>query len=138
MLFFMLGALGCGSCVVIDLHLSAERFVVLVRVLLLLLVTIAWVACVSEINRAKRRIALVPSRLRLGLCRASDVLVCGVPSCLLVVFNVVVLGFPTEVNVRVCLRLARLVCACLADLVDGLALLRMVGVDEGVRGLRFS
>ena len=80
-LFFMLGAFGCGSCIAIDLHLAVELFVVLGRVLLLLLVTAAWVTCVSEINRAKRRIALAPSLLRLGLCRASDVLVCGGTSC---------------------------------------------------------
>ena len=77
MLFLMLGALGCGSCIDIDFYLAAELFVVLGRVLLLLLVTLAWVTCVSEINHTKRRIALAPSRLRLGLFRASDVLVCG-------------------------------------------------------------
>ena len=60
------------------------------------------------------------------------------PSCLLDVFNEVVLGFPPEVDVRVCLRLARLVYVCLADLVGSLALLRMVGADEGVKGLCFS
>jgi hypothetical protein len=132
----MLGALGCGSCIYIVLHLAAELFVVLGRVLLLLLVIVAWVTCVSEIIRAKRMIALAPSRLRLGLCRASDALVCGVPSCLLGVFSEVVLGFPTEVDVRVCLRLARLGYVRLADTVDSLALLRMVEADEGVKGLR--
>ena len=81
MLFLMLEALGCGSCIdIIDLHLAAELFVVSGRVLLLLLVTVAWVTRVSDINRVKRRIALAPSRLRLGLCRASNVLVFGVPS----------------------------------------------------------
>ena len=61
MLCLMLGALGCGSCIDIDLHLAAKLFVVLSRVLPLLLVTLAWVTCISEINRAKRRIALAPS-----------------------------------------------------------------------------
>ena len=77
----MLGALWCGSCIDIDLHLAARLFVVLGRVLILLFVTAAWVTCVSEINRAKRRIALAPSLLRLGVCRASDALVCGGKSC---------------------------------------------------------
>ena len=77
----MLGALGCGSCPDIDLHIAAELFVGLARVLLLLLVKIAWVKCVSEINRAKRRMALAPSRLRLGFRRASNVLVCGDKDC---------------------------------------------------------
>ena len=53
-------------------------------------------------------------------------------------FSEVVLGFPTGVDVRVCLRLARLVYVRLADLVDSLVLLRMVGADEGVKGLRVS
>ncbi len=80
-LFFMLGAFGCGSCIDIDLHLAVELFVVLGRVLLLLLVTASWVTYVSEINRAKRRIDFAPSLLRLGLCRALDVLVCAGKSC---------------------------------------------------------
>ncbi len=94
--------------------------------------------CVSAIKRAKRRMALASSRLRLGMCRASGVLVCSVPSYLLGVFSGVVLGFPTEVSVRVYLRLARLVCVRLADPVDGLALLWMVGAGGGVRGLSVS
>ena len=44
--------------------------------------------------------------------------VCGMPSCLLGGFSEVVLGFPTEVDVRVCLRLVRLVYVRLADPVD--------------------
>ena len=60
------------------------------------------------------------------------------PSCLLDVFNEIVLGFLSEEDVRVCLRLARLLYVCLADPVDSLALLRMVGADEGVKGWRFS
>ena len=95
--------------------------------LLLLLVTVVWIVCVSDIKRAKQRMALAPSRLRLGLCRASGVLGCGVLSWLLGGFTGVVLEFPTEVDIRVCLCLARLVCVRLADLVDSLALLRKVG-----------
>ncbi len=49
--------------------------------LFLLFVTLAWVTRVSEINCAKRRMALTPSRLRLGLCRATGVLVCGDKEC---------------------------------------------------------
>ena len=49
--------------------------------LFLLFVTLAWVTRVSEINCAKRRMALTPSRLRLGLCRASCVLVYGDKGC---------------------------------------------------------
>ena len=97
-----------------------------------------WAVCVSAIKRAKRRMALASCRLRLGMCRASSVLVCSVPSCLLSVFSGVVLGFPTDVSVRVCLRLARLVGVRLADLVDGLALLWMDGAGGGVRGLSVS
>ena len=82
--------------------------------------------------------ALAPSRLRLGLCRGPVVLVCGVPFCLLGVFNKVVLEFLLEVVVRVYLRFARLVCVRLADHVDGMAMLRMVGADEGVEGLSVS
>ena len=82
--------------------------------------------------------ALAPFRLRLGQCRGPVVLVCSVPFCLLGVFNKVVLGFQLEVVVRVYLRFARLVCVRLADLVDGLALLRMVGADEGVEVLSVS
>ena len=81
MLFFMLGALGCWSCIDIDLHIAAELFVGLSRVLFLLLVTVAWVACVIDISRAKRRMALAPSLLRLGLCRTSGLLVCGGKGC---------------------------------------------------------
>ncbi len=92
----------------------------------------------SDIKRAKRRMALAPSRLRLGLCRASGVLGCGVPSLFLGVFTGVVLEFPTEVDIRVCLRLARLVWVRLADLVDSLAMLRKVGAGEGVKGLCVS
>ena len=66
----MLGALGCESCIDIDLHMAAELFVELSRELLLLLVTVVWVVCVSDSKRAKRRMALAPSLLRLGLCRA--------------------------------------------------------------------
>ena len=61
----------------------------------------------------------------------------GVPFCLLGVLYVVV-GFLPEEDVRVCLRLARLVYGCLADFVDSLALLWMVGAGESVRGWRFS
>ena len=82
--------------------------------------------------------ALDPSRFRLGMCLGPVVLVCSVPSCLLSVFSGVALGFPTDVSVRVCLRLARSVCVRLADPVDGLALLRMVRADEGVEGLSVS
>ena len=60
------------------------------------------------------------------------------PSYLLNVFSEVVLGILPEVDARVCLRLARLVYVCLVDSVGSLALLRMVGADEGVKGLRFS
>ncbi len=81
MLFLILGALGCDSCIDIDLHMAAELFVGLSSVLLLLLVTVAWVVCVSYIKRAKWRRALAPSLLRLGLCRASGVLVCGDKVC---------------------------------------------------------
>ena len=59
------------------------------------------------------------------------------PFCLLDVFNQIVLGFLPEEDVRVCLRLARLVYVYLADLVDRLALLLMVGADEGVKGRHF-
>ena len=74
-MFLIHGALGCASCIDIDLHMAAELFVGLSRVLLLLLVTVAWVVCVSFIKRAKRRRALAPSLLRRGLCRTSGVLV---------------------------------------------------------------
>ena len=138
MVLLMLGALGCDSCIGLDLQLAADLFVRLGSVLLLLLVSVVWIVCVSGIKRAKRRMDLAPSRLRLGLCRASGVLGCGVPSWLLGVFIGVVLEFPTEVNIRVCLRLARLVCVRLAGLVDSLALLRRVGAGEGVKGLCVS
>ena len=60
------------------------------------------------------------------------------PSCLLDVFSEVVLEILPEVDVRVCLRLARLVYVFLVDLVGSLALLQMLGADEGVKRLRFS
>ena len=94
MLFLILGALGCDICIDIVLHVAAELFIALSCVLLLLLVTSAWVVCVSFIRRAKRRMALAPSLLRLGLCRASDVLVCGDGVCRLFVdLSLLGLGF---------------------------------------------
>jgi hypothetical protein len=57
---------------------------------------------------------------------------------LLDVFSEVVLEILPEVDVRVCLRLARLVYVFLVDLVGSLALLQMLGADEGVKRLRFS
>ena len=71
MLFLMLRALVCRSCIDLVLHGEARLFVGLTGVLLLLLVRVDWPKCISDINRAKRRMALAPFRLRLGFGRAS-------------------------------------------------------------------
>ncbi len=82
MVLLVLGVLGRDTCIGIDLQLAAYLFVRLSPVLFLSLVTAAWIVCVSSIKRAKRRMALAPSLLRLGVCRASDVLVCGDKGCM--------------------------------------------------------
>jgi hypothetical protein len=54
-------------------------------VLLLLLVRVSWPKSISDIKRAKRRMALASSRLRLGFRRASGVLVGGDKDCKLLI-----------------------------------------------------
>ncbi len=75
----------CRNCIDLYLHGEAGLYVGLNCVLLLLLVRVAWPRCISDINRAKRRMALAPSRLRLGVRRASGLLVGGDKDCELLI-----------------------------------------------------
>ncbi len=81
MLFFLLKSLVYRSCIDLDLHKEAGLFIILTGVLLLLLVRVDWAKCISDIERAKRRMALAPSRLRLGFRRISGVLDGGDEDC---------------------------------------------------------
>ncbi len=78
---FLLRALVCRSCIDLDLHKEARLFEILIGVLLLSLVSVDWPKCISDIRRAKRRMVLAPSRLRLGFRRISGVLDGGDKDC---------------------------------------------------------
>ena len=81
MLFFLLRALVCRSCIYFDLHKEARLFGILTNVLILSLVSVYWPKYISDIRRAKQRMVLAPSLFRLGFRRISGVLDGGDKDC---------------------------------------------------------